>query len=203
MGISIDRTQRRVEDGMLYQTQHYRLQDGWQLYFGIDGIDSTYLPKIDTVRFGGEARMASITKQENITLPKATTAKNNCLMLYLLTPLADTRSNSQQPPLPHTAFTPCQYQQADAWQGMLVDIPVTIISAIVGKAQRYGGWDMAAHQSLPVQSYLPAGSCWYLQTDTTEQAQQLIDRLHLGYISQGHSRAQGYGQIALGNTPTH
>lgn len=187
---------------MLYQTKHLRLDDDWHVYLGLDGVADDYCPNDTILRLGGEARMAALSHlADKPALPEAPTAAGQTLMLYLLTPLPDKRSSGQMPPLPAEGFGRHSNGNHDSWHGNLHGISVNIISAIVGKLQRIGGWDMAAHRSLPVRSFLPAGSCWYLHCDNREQAQNIINTLHLTYLTTDTDRAQGYGQIAVGIAP--
>lgn len=202
LGINRNNQTRRTEDGMLYQTQHCRLHTDWSIYLGLDGIKDDYCPTDTILRLGGEARMAALAPLSKApSLPKAPDAPTPTLMLYLLTPLADNRNNKHTPPLPGTEFTCKNNGSYDFWRGELSGVTINIISAIVGKSQRIGGWDMANHHSLPVRSYLPAGSCWYIECDNREHAGHIIRTLHLSYLSAGSDRALGYGQVAVGLAP--
>lgn len=200
LGIGRNNQTRRTEEGLLYQTQHIRLKDGWQLYLGIEGIDDTFAPTTTTTRLGGEGRMAKLTILDPApTKLERPIAKNTDLVIYLLTPQLDQRENANTPPLPNGEWT--HDKDPGYWKGKIAGINVQIISAIVGKPLRIGGWDTAKHQSSPVQSYLPAGSCWYIRCQTQAEAQQLIDNHHLQHLSHDNERAKGYGQIAIGNRP--
>lgn len=217
LGISRDNRTRRTEEGMLYQTKHCRLQKDWQVYVGLDGVAEDYAPCATILRLGGEARMAGLDKLEAQPLPDKQQKNGQALLLpkpelpdtqsvmlvlYLLTPLPDQRQSSQEPPLPgRNIQTKADNNGNTYWQVTLADLTVTIVSAVVDKVQRIGGWDMANHCSLPVRSYLPAGSCWYIQCNDTAHAQKIIDTLHLNYLTTGTDRALGYGQIAIGIAP--
>lgn len=217
LGISRDNRTRRTEEGMLYQTKHCRLQKGWQVYVGLDGVATDYAPGATILRLGGEARMAGLDildaqplpdKQQQdeqkllLPKPKLPDTQSVMLVLYLLTPLPDQRQSSQEPPLPGCNVQTNEDNNGNTyWQVTLADITVNIVSAVVDKVQRIGGWDMANHCSLPVRSYLPAGSCWYIQCDDTTHAQEIIDTLHLNYLTTDTDRALGYGQIAIGIAP--
>lgn len=134
-------------------------------------------------------------------LPQPPTAKNNndYLVIYLLTPLPDTREQ-QQAVLPNASFKQTEQGDSTIWQGKINNIDIDIISAITGKPERIGGWDMVNHQSLPVRSFIPAGSCWYIKSNGN--AQDIINALHATFITQGNDRALGYGQIVVGLAPT-
>ena len=57
---------------------------------------------------------------------------------------------------------------------------------------------MKLHKSTPVRSFVPPGSCWYVQTESQEQAQQIIDGLHGQFLTSGIERQYGYGQVFVG-----
>lgn len=200
LGIARDNQRRKTEDGKLYQTKHIRLKDDWQLYLGLDGVNDD-APTDTTLRLGGEARMAALTTLATApTLPQKPTANNaEYLVMYLLTPMPDNREQDNQPALPSGDFQRVEGDGLTTWKGQLNGINIDIISAITGKAERIGGWDMVKHQSLPVRSFIPAGSCWYIKTDN---AQALIDGLHGQFLTTGKDRALGYGQVVIGLSPT-
>lgn len=198
LGIERDNQRHKTVDGKLYQTKHLRLKEDWQLYLGLDGIPENFRLPETLLRLGGEARMTALQTLDNApALPQkpTATADTTYLMLYLLTPLPDFARENNQPVLPNTGFTFQSQNDLTTWQGQLNGMDINIISAITGKPERIGGWDMVNHQSLPVRSFIPAGSCWYLKTDN---AQDIIDALHGKLITTGNDRALGYGQVAVG-----
>lgn len=201
LGITRDNQRRKTEDGKLYQTQHIRLKSDWRLYLGLDGVADDYIPQESVLRLGGEARMAELTPLN--AAPKLPTSPNGMqaeyLVLYLLTPLPDSARESNQPALPNANFQCIETEHQTLWNGEINGIKLDIVSAITGKAERIGGWDMARHCSLPVRSFIPAGSCWYIKTNGNAQA--IIDSLHGQFISTGNDRALGYGQIVVGLAP--
>ncbi len=208
LGISRNNQIRRTEEGKLYQTNHIRLNEQWLLYMGLDGLDDAKTSSLDIttkqiIRLGGEARMAHLftaptETAEHLNLPAAPqpTARTEPLIMYLLTPLPWIKNEPAA--LPARGFQPVtDASQATVWQGNIAGIDVEIISAITGKTERIGGWNMAKRQSFPVRSFLPAGSCWYfhLAENAPDNALQL---LHGAFLSNGKDRALGYGQILIG-----
>lgn len=200
LGIARDNQRRKTEDGKLYQTKHIRLKADWQLYLGLDGV-TKYAPQQSVLRLGGEARMAELTPLDSAPkLPTKPESKQaEYLILYLLTPLPDCRVQVNQPVLPNADFQLVEQDNLTLWRGAINGIELDIITAITGKAERIGGWDMARHQSLPVRSFIPAGSCWYIKTNGNTQA--IIDSLHGQFITGGNDRALGYGQVVVGLAP--
>ncbi len=209
LGIERNNQKRKTEDGKLYQTNHIRLAKNWQIYLGLSGIDEQYLPNDKILRLGGEARMTALTQlllDDAPSLPKKPTLKADTrqLVIYLATPLPDFERDNNTPILPNKSFIRNDNEQFTSWIGdikgkdgeLIKDIKV--ISAMIGKPTRVGGWDMANHKSLPVRSFIPAGSCWYIETNN---AQALINALHGQFLTEGNDRALGYGQIFVGIAP--
>ena len=215
LGIGLNRDTRTVQQGLLFLTRHLRLRQGWSLYLGVEGIaeetTKKYVPGNTLLRLGGEGRMARSTLMDCApALPQApaldTITPTDWLVLYLITPLPDWRGPEQKnmPPLPGKNFEPLQDQDSHAatfWRGTLCGLEMDIISAVVGKVERIGGWDLAKHQSTPVKSYLPAGSCWYIRPGNIEQARKIITALHGKYLTSGPERALGLGHVLIGTIP--
>ncbi|WP_071058840.1 type III-B CRISPR module-associated Cmr3 family protein [Pelistega sp. MC2] len=202
LGIAVEHAVRKVIDGKLYQTNHIRLLGDWDVYLGLHSDQTDYPLKDTLVRLGGEARMGAVEILSNVpTLPiQQTQGFTKQLVMYLLTALPDWRGieHKHLPPLPNSSFKAIKKEGRTVWAGILEGIDVEIFSAVLGKPERIGGWDMLGHQSVPVRSFTPAGSCWYINTENIEKAQQLVEKLHLKYLTQGNERALGYGQVAFG-----
>lgn len=202
LGIERDNQRRKTIDGKLYQTKHLRLKKGWKLYLGLDGLGADYRLPETILRLGGEARMAVLeTLDSALPFPEKPVAQEDTkyLLLYLLTPLRDFERGKNQAVLPNAAFQCAEKGVPKTWGGAINGVNVEILSAITGKSERIGGWDMVNHQSLPVRSFIPAGSCWYVRSDNP---QAVIDALHGTFITEGNERALGYGQLAVGLVPT-
>ncbi len=214
LGISRDNQIRATEDGKLYQTCHIRLKEQWCVYMGLEGISpddaNNYVVPEAIIRLGGEARMAHVSQtldNQEVALelpsPSQPTETTQRLVIYALTPIPfPACAESNRPALPAGDFR----QTADEhgvtqWAGSVKDTNIDIISAVVGKTQRIGGWNMAAHQSFPVRSFIPAGSCWYIQVASMDEARTIIQALHGTFLTNDKDRALGYGQIVVGLEP--
>ncbi len=212
LGIGLEN--KSTKKGMLYTTEHIRLKDkddrDIKVYLGVDisknsdvneekAENKDYLPNSQLIRFGGEARMAEMIKQKTsddrpFSLPKIENFDESnwshdevILVVYLLTPmpvahLEKVIKNEQ------TQITINNKTQTD------------IETAIIGKVQRFGGWDMVKHKPSPLRSYLPAGSCWYIRCDQST-ARKLLEKQG-EYLIEGNEKAQGYGQILIGLNPS-
>ncbi|MDO5679474.1 MAG: type III-B CRISPR module-associated Cmr3 family protein [Pelistega sp.] len=205
LGIARNNQTGSVIQGMLYQTEHLRLQEGWSMSLQLQSSLPLFenQQSSDLIRLGGEGRLAHVEfKQAAAELPAKVSVTQNMLgvIIYLLTPLPDQRVDNQLPVLPFSDVKVSQSSQTQAlqWEGSVGDLKIKVISAVVGKSIRLGGWDMKLHKSTPVRSFVPPGSCWYVQTESQEQAQQIIDGLHGQFLTSGIERQYGYGQVFVG-----
>tara|TARA_A100001015_G_scaffold66425_1_gene73430 strand:+ start:543 stop:899 length:357 start_codon:yes stop_codon:yes gene_type:complete len=97
-------------------------------------------------------------------------------------------------------FTKTQDQQGNTlWRGTIAQVPLLLHTAIIGKAQREGGWNQVEHKPREVQSLVPSGSCYYVTLDKSSSAtslQEAINKLHGCRI--GADTCLGRGLITCG-----
>jgi CRISPR-associated protein Cmr3 len=195
IGIARDNSRRVVEKGLLYQTRHVRLADDVSLCMDVSGLSAADSPAENHLtRLGGEGRMASISVESPPPfLPQPDwNADAKGVVLYLLTPLLIGRSGGDWQPLP--GFKRCEKNGQTLWEGELNGISLTLHTAITGKAQREGGWDLQKHAPRAVKSYIPAGSVFYCIG--SDEPLKLIRALHGSQI--GEEQELGRGKIAVG-----
>ena len=207
LGIARDNELRQVQDGKLYQTQHLRLEEDVAIELDIKHLPSKLAPLFTAqgqlIRLGCEGRMASMaTVQEPEPLPTAKAAKAakavNSIAIHFIT-AADFKGNWYPP-----GFTETTENGQTVWTGNINGIKLSIVSAVLAKVQREGGWDLAENKPRTVKSYLPAGSVWFCRLLKGYNWQTLQTKLHGLCI--GEDTAFGRGQILLGhwqddNTP--
>ena len=204
LGIARDNATRSVEDGKLYQTQHLRLKEKVSVGLLVKNLSSVakdILTQPNTLlRLGGEGRMAALKAQEQAQAFPFVNAKANAkverFVLHFLTP-ADFEGAMFPKDFEKTTF-----DGATVWQGVINDIGLRIISAVVGKVHREGGWDMQKHQPSPVKSYIPAGSAWFCQTLDAELTWETLNTQLHGHCI-GVDSAYGRGQLLLGTWQDH
>ena len=199
LGIARDNQTRRVKEGMLYQTRHIRFKKDTAL-----SVDVTIKKddlKAGLIKLGGEGRMASLQllKQAPVFPTSPTQGLDSCkgIILYLLTPLLLPENTVENLTfLPN--FEKKETEQGTVWQGSLNDVSLILVSSIIGKAQREGGWDMAKHAPVPVRDLIPAGSVFYceLKDPSTTTIQQAITALH--DTQSGKEQHLGRGHMAVG-----
>jgi CRISPR-associated protein Cmr3 len=192
LGIALNRESRTVEESMLYQNQHIRIRDdNLQIGIIVKGIKETLHPKMEPnntarVRFGGEGRLAEVKVTSNLPkLAPPDLSKTKKIMLTLLSP-----ANLEGDWLPQ-GFTEVPDSKEKNWRGTLNGVELTIISAVLGKSIREGGWDLARKQPREVISLIPAGSVWFCQLEKGN-----AEKLQ-GYQI-GKETEFGRGEIAVG-----
>jgi CRISPR-associated protein Cmr3 len=196
LGIARDNSRRTVKIGLLYQSRHIRPHKKAVLSIEVDvsGLDGIAIDS-RTVRLGGQGRLAGIETATSAPFPSQPSPSRSTygLILTLLTPARF----GEQSWLP-AGFQPQQMEGARVWQGEINSISLTVHCAVIGKATREGGWDMAAHAPRPVQSLIPAGSAWYCTVDDKDFV-KAIKTLHGEQI--GEDSRLGRGRIVCGLWP--
>jgi CRISPR-associated protein Cmr3 len=192
LGIARDNQARRVKTGLLYQTRHIRLKKEACFSVDLNGWNEN-LPE-GLVKLGGEGRMATLEITDKPTLPDADQQEGDQLLgiiIYLLTPLRLKDEGSECLP----DFEKNEDPNLTYWKGEIAGIPLKLISSVIGKAQREGGWDMAGNKPRNVNNLIPAGSAFYCEVPENTIA-EAINTLHDTQI--GEEQALGRGHIAVG-----
>lgn len=209
LGIGRDNTKGVTEAGLLYQTQHIRLNKSKFNDIAINVMVKNIHPDLanllvekhqnTSVRLGSEGRLAFVyikpanIKQANMTPAQVNTntkdnnkiASNSHVKLIFTSP---SYFNSELGFLPPNFNKTTQAEQT-VYCGKLAGQNVTIISQITDKALRIGGWDQATNTPKALRSFMPAGSCWYI---TCENPDGFIAQLNNNL---GELTAFGYGSV--------
>lgn len=175
LGIGRDNHRASVQEGLLYQTRHLRLQSGVSVEIELHGIaDPSLLPAHTVLRLGGEGRAAALQTTASHAAAKlphtALGDKLRTLALYALTP------SPCAPDVPAgipAGFVRSQHQGYDCWTGQLAGQTLRVLAVACQRPLREGGWDLAQHQARPVQSLLAPGSVRYVQSDAPISAATL------------------------------
>lgn len=190
LGIGRDTRRRANIEGLLYQTRHIRLHEGISLGVEVRGIEDKFQPTEEVVRLGGEGRFSAIAVS---AVPRAPLAvpipASNRLLLVLLTPADFSNQND------NADWKPAGFlQKGGVWRWELEGATLRLVSAILGKTVREGGWDMANHRPRPLRSLVPAGSCYYCEVEG--DVSSAVEQLHGRKI--GRETELGRGEIAVG-----
>jgi CRISPR-associated protein Cmr3 len=158
-GVQIDSRPKRPPEGMLYQIEFIRLEDGVGLFIEVGGVS---LPDAGLLQMGGEARTGRYEKvmaplglpREGRTLPVVENRLH--LKLYFATPA-----------IFNNGWLP-EWLDPKSLRGRCNGLEVKLISAAVGRSQRIGGRDISQRdRQRPVRQAVPAGSVYFFETEAT------------------------------------
>ncbi len=199
LGIARNNDSRSVEEGMLYQTQHLRMNDTVSIEVDIANIapaliDENMLTKSRILRLGGEGRMASLDIKKSESQAPCITGLDQPLNQFIIHFISPAYFDGGLFP---PGFSKTQQGEQTVWQGVINGLEIIIEAAVIGKVHREGGWDMANHQPRPVKSYIPAGSTWFCRTQEKDlNADVIFKALHNTHI--GSEQQWGRGRILIG-----
>lgn len=204
LGININQANRSTgQDNGLFQAEHVRPKPQLAIDVELSGLKNIMSAfKNGTVlRLGAEGRLSGLSIVDNLsTLESLKVTISNPqqvqgLILILLTPAYF--ANKSFPWLPDGDGFDEKKDAKDikAWHGKINNIDLTIHAAVIGKTQREGGWDAANRRPRPMQSLIPAGSCYYCTVKGDIQA--AIDTLHGTAIGQDTHLGRGRIVCAL------
>ena len=207
-------THAAVEE-MLYAFGHVRPRPGTGIEVEVGGLNDDEHPKNGTVRFGAEGRLAAMSLREcsakvHSPPPPVDAGDQRRLLIVFLTH-ADFGGHWMPA---KTLLEGTDEKGARVWRGAIGvrvngepnSVKLTLRSAVIGKPVREGGWNMGAAKekddgkdkdkdpigSRKLMSLVPAGSCWFCETDDPDA----VRKLHGAKIGFGHEL--GRGEIAVG-----
>lgn len=203
LGIGRNNASNSVKQGLLYQTRHLRLNPDVGVELELDGLPDDLLTQIELqpeqiIRLGGEGRQASLKiqhSQQPMDLPAPSLPSTGPAVLYTLTPM--TCATDRPAGIP-PGFSAVKHAGIDSWEGQLNGVALRVLSVACGRPLREGGWNMANHQSRPVESLLPAGSVLYVEALNGDPSSLLP--LHQQHCSS--DAALGRGQLLVGRLPS-
>ena len=192
LGIARSNARGTVESGMLYQTQHLRPK--LDVAIEVDLIAPEDLKLADVLlHLGGEGRLAGMQCVDESHFPAKPNANAVGMILTLITAARFNRQPHDLLWLP-AEFTAKRSNGPQVWKGKLHGINLTVHCAVIGKALREGGWDLASHTPRSVQSLIPAGSSYYCTVDGPLEV--AIAALHGKAI--GEESNLGRGRVVCG-----
>lgn len=188
LGIARNNDTRTVIDGLLYQSEHVRPKNNLTIEADISGLPDNFGITRKMVRLGAEGRLAGIQTKCYCAHPGGTKpdAHSRGLILILMSS-AHFKSGwspdgfNEEPEIKNGVTV---------WRGVLEGIALTLHSAVIGKAQREGGWDMASRAPRPAESLVPAGSAYYCTVDNGNLV-EAIAALHGKQIGSDQNLGRG------------
>ncbi len=220
LGININQANRSTgQDNGLFQAEHVRPKPQLAIDVELSGLKNTMSAfKNGTVlRLGAEGRLSGLRIVDNLStlesLKVTITEQTQGLILILLTPARfddnsfpwlpdDFNKQDENAQDENAQDENAQDENAQdengikTWQRTIYGIDLIIHAAVIGKTQREGGWDAANRQPRPMQSLIPAGSCYYCTVDNGD-IQTAIDTLHGTAIGQDTHLGRGRIVCAL------
>jgi CRISPR-associated protein Cmr3 len=187
LGIGRNQATRTTGDGLLYQTNHVRPMDDVGVGIVVRGLDSSAVANQGITRLGAEGRLASWKYEPGPDLPTVK-IKGKQVVLVLLTHALFTQGW-----LPDGFHKQTLVNGQTVWDGELHGVRLRLISSVLGKPVREGGWDLVNRAPRPVDSLVPAGSCYYCEVTGGSDA----NNLHGKQI--GQDTPYGRGEVAVGN----
>ena len=157
---------------------------------GLDGLDDSGI-----IKFGADGKTVKYgIGTEYVFKLESNDIQTNELKLYLSTPCIFQNKEQGKGNLP-------QWLIDKNFDGIFVDL----ITSAIGKAQYVGGFDMQAQKPKQMFKAVPAGSVYYLQTKTLDDARALAKKLQSkssiaenGSLSTENFAEQGFGKFYLG-----
>lgn len=198
LGIARNNETRAVQTGLLYQANHIRPKQVLSLEVEVVGIPEILSNRV--LRFGAEGRIAGleiVNTPEELGLPAVPTPTDDTkgLIITFLTPAHFADGSWVLP-----GFTESN-KDPKCWTGEINGIALTLHAAVIGKAQREGGWDMAQHKPRDMQSFIPAGSSYYCTVNTPIPLNDAISQLHGKRLGEDNSLGRGFIACGLWNKP--
>ncbi|MCG3733754.1 type III-B CRISPR module-associated Cmr3 family protein [Vibrio cincinnatiensis] len=214
LGIGRDNATGSVKEGLLYQTRHLRATGNktFSVDVYLQGISDELadaLPAKTSLRLGGEGREAAVhigkkTTRPELKLPDVVACKKaRGVLLYLASPanfnLDSSAQNSPSWCLP--GFEAIKNEQGETihWQGELAGIGLKMVSCVLPRAERLGGWDQKLKKPKPLISLASAGSLYYCELLNPKE--QLLTPQLLQHLQQnpvGSDTSLGYGRLLVG-----
>jgi len=188
LGIARNNDTRTAIDGLLYQSEHVRPKNDLTIEADISGLPDNFGITRKMVRLGAEGRLAGIQSKPSCSHPASPQPDTNSRGLILM--LMST-AHLKQRWLPDGFNEQPEIQNGiTVWRGVVEGIALTLHSAVIGKAQREGGWNMAIRAPRPAESLVPAGSAYYCTVDNGNHA-EAIAALHGKQIGSDQNLGRG------------
>lgn len=191
IGIARDRSTHIVQESALYRVNMQRLEHKTNYHEKISilvDFDGINLPDRGTSRFGAEGKTVAFSKVEKEVALPTPEITGNKIKLYFATPgiFAGGWHPFATDPLVNSQTT-------------LSGTSVRFLAAASDKPIACGGFDMVKRIPKPMYRAIPAGSVFYLELETTEQAQTFAKQIHGTCLSDYGKDSEGFGLCLVGN----
>lgn len=197
LAIARDRSSHTADEGLLYQTRHLRPGPGVGLEADVSLDDGDALTPV-MIRLGGEGRLAhiaTVAPAPYVAAPRVDGTTKGLILVLMTAARFGAGAGTWLPP----GFMP--ERQSDGtcvWQGQIAGVDLSLHAAVLGKAQREGGWNMAERCPRQVESLIPPGSAFYVTTRALAPA-VAIQVLHGAQVGEDQALGRGHLACALWN----
>lgn len=192
VGIGIDKFSSTVSEGLLYIAQAIEFNEGWCIYIIIEKAD--YLESKGLLRLGGGSRPFAYEINEKDYF--------SCIDKEKIMNIIN-RTRKFKVIFLSPAIMSSGWKSRDIDEENYMDIngiKIKLISALIGRPHKIGGFDMVKKQPKPMYNLIPAGSIYYFQIENEikpETINSIFDRFHLKNFSDINKK-QGFGLTVIG-----
>jgi CRISPR-associated protein Cmr3 len=183
VGIGRDKQTNTTKEGYLYRVGMIRSKD-LKIVVEFEGLD---IPDKGIVRLGGEGKTAyynKLTDGKNVVEPYKPESLR--FALYLSTPA-----------IFKNGWLPEWIKKEENFTVNKDDINIKFLTAVIGKVQYIGGFDMVNNCPKPMKRAVPAGSVYYFKAESKEDFDKAISIFHGKSISD-ELPEQGFGISYIG-----
>jgi CRISPR-associated protein Cmr3 len=189
IGIGRNNQTKLSSDGMLYRTIMTRLEHSSKksICMALE-IEHQECFNIKAVRLGGENRIASLLTDNSFIPMDCPKIEGTMFKIYL--------------------STPAIFKEGGIPIGLFKEHGLSFLTAVLDKPVPVGGWDFVNKQPKPMVKVVPAGSVYYVEAKTEEEANQIARKIHNTSISnyiykvddnlEFDSKKQGFGIAFIG-----
>lgn len=194
VGLARDRASRAAAEGKLYAILTLRAGENTGFAVSIEGLPpQAQLP--ETVKLGGEGRFAWSSGME-----PPPTGTHREAVASRIDGAGSFRLVFLQPALFGGGWLPDGFEKENdrggvCWRGELAGIECSLVSAVVDKPPRIGGWDMKNRRPHPLEPHVPAGSVYFFEADGVTGA-EVVEALDDAKV--GRHANMGFGHVLVG-----
>lgn len=187
IGITRNRKTLASQDGYLYRIPLIRVGKDIAFLIKIQGIND--IPKTGIFQLGGEGKTVfyetldsnPLEEIENLRLE----LKGNMFKVYLATPAIFKKG-----------WIP-EWINENTLEGEKEGIRLKLISCVIGRFLRIGGWDLANNRPKPMYKAVPAGSVYYFKVLSDADLEKIKEVFHFKNISDINPE-EGFGLSLVG-----
>lgn len=174
-GVAVDSGVKRPQEGLLYQVEFIRLQEGGGLWLKVDGVT---LPKAGLLQLGGERKVAYYEEVADAPKLQLGGKAEGRFKLYFATP----------------AYFSSGWQPGDGNWDRFFGKSVRLVTAAVPRAQMLGGAKVDIESQKgdfhkPMRPFVPAGSVYFFEADDAVAIPETVTE---------EGTEIGFGQVFIG-----